>query len=64
MSKIIRHFSSCAAAQLFEAKARRTPGVNYVKQYQMGWGKQSVMVCGEWDTETETALLEGKTNYA
>lgn len=51
-------------ARRFYAKANATPGVNCVKLYQGGFGKQHVMVCGEWDDATERALLNGCRNFA
>lgn len=53
-----------AEADAFADKARRTKGVNYVKRYQKGFGKQAVMVCGDFDAVTEEALLEGRRNFA
>lgn len=53
--KIYIPFQSTSKAHEFAQKVRKLPGVSYATDYAFR-GNYKVMICGEWDDETEKKL--------
>lgn len=54
--KITINFHDSSKAKTFAQKARKVPGVTYATDYCRCSGSFLVMVCGDFDEETETRL--------
>lgn len=58
--KITINFHNSGTAKEFAKKARSVKGVTYATDYCRTTGSYLVMVCGDWDEETEKKLKRKK----
>lgn len=58
--KLNINFHSSGRAKEFAQKVKSLPGVNYATDYCRTTGSYLVMVCGEWDEETEKKIKSKK----
>lgn len=56
MKKVIVWFKSSSKAKDFAIRVRKVPGVTYATDYCRTPGNFHVMVCGDWDEETEERI--------
>lgn len=60
MKKVIVNFHDSAKARDFAQRARKLPGVTYATDYCKTAGCFHVMVCGDFDEETEKKIKSKK----
>lgn len=60
MKKLTLNFKSSAKAKAFVQKVKAVKGVTYATDYCRTTGSYLVMVCGDWDEETEKKIKSKK----